>query len=106
MGRLLQGKVPYKEIATGLSKGRSLRAMKDRYIELLNWDNTKDQGRDLKVFYDQCMIIHEHRGGHVDPGMPLATLQVRMESVQRNLGILPAALAQRLLFNAVAEAKA
>ena len=101
-----KGKVPYKEIATGLSKGRSLRAMKDRYIELLNWDNTKDQGRDLKVFYDQCMIIHEHRGGHVDPGMPLATLQVRMESVQRNLGILPAALAQRLLFNAVAEAKA
>ena len=80
--------------------------MKDRYMELLKWDETKDQGKDLKVLYDQCLILHEHRGGHADPGMALEVLQARMESVQNNLGMLPAALAQRLLFNAVNEAKA
>ena len=101
-----KSKLPFRTIHVGKSKGRSLRAMKDRYIELMKWDPTKDEGRELKILYDKCKIIHDHRGGHVDPGMPLQVLQNRMESVQRAIGILPAIMAQRLLFNAVAEAKA
>ena len=86
-----------KYIVSGKSKGRTLRAMRDRYQSLLDHEHTLDCGMALKQYYDQAMVLHEHRKGVVDPALSMNAVKTRMTTIKNLLGYLPALLSQKLL---------
>ena len=92
-----KGKLTPKLIMTGKSKGRSMRAMKDRYTGLCDSGETRAAGMDLKALYDDLKILHDHRGGKLDSSLSWEKIVERMDVIVKYLKVVPAVLGQRVL---------
>ena len=87
-------------MVVGKSKGRVLRHMQDRYLELIKHAETKAQGYDLKAHWEDFSILHDHRTGQFDPTLSQDDILARMAVYQKHFKVIPAVVSQALLLRA------
>lgn len=93
-------KLPFRAILVGKSKGRTIRAMRERCNALLAQKTTRTEGLILQKYLEQCKRVNVWRGGQALHGLSEQEYDSDIRLYIDNGVILPAIICQNMVARA------